>query len=305
MKHVHMILPAVLLALALCVPAMSQDATAVKAAASVNGKMIPYDVLVRQCVARYGAEVLENLILVEAVEQAAQKAGVSVAVHEVDEVYLATEKRIGMRAPVTGITFATWLYSQGLSPASFRQSLYLSMLVEKMVKPKVVVSDDDVSTYYTRNRDRLKQPEKVKVAHICVTSRETAAQLREDILGGKISFAEAAKANSIDPYTKDNGGEWGFIVPGADPFQTAAFALTKDGEISPVVESKMGFHIIKRIERVPEHTPPFEEVDDRIRTELEAARLERLAGEKRVEIIEQARVERYIVDFSTPPPNGE
>ena len=305
MKLSYLSYQAAVLALMLCGSALCQDAPAVKAAASVNGKIIPYDVLLRQCVARHGAEVLENLILVEAIEQAAQKAGVSITIQEVDERCAAAEKQIGLRAPVSGITFAAWLRMEGMSPAAFRQGVYLAMLVEKMVKPKVSVSDEDVVTFYTRNRDRLKQPERVKVAHICVPTREKAEQLRDDILAGRISFADAAKANSIDPYTKDSGGEWGFIVPGPDPFQAASFALTKDGEISPVVESKMGFHIIKRMERTPERIPPFEEVDDRIRAQLEADALERLAAEKRAEIVAQTKIERYVVDFSNPPPNGE
>lgn len=305
MKHSYLVYHAAVLALMLCGPAVCQDSTPVKAAASVNGKMIPYDLLLKQCVARHGAEVLENLILVEAIEQAAQQAGVSITLQEVDERCAAAEKQIGLRAPVTGLTFAGWLRMQGMSPASFRQGVYLALLVEKMVKPKVSVSDEDVSSYYTRNRERLRQPERVKVAHICVASQEKAQQLRDDILAGRISFADAAKDNSVDPYTKDNGGEWGFIVPGNDPFQTASFALTKDGEISPVVESKMGFHVIKRLERMPARIPPFEELQDRIRAELENEALDRLAAERRAQIVADTKIERYIVDFSTLPSNGE
>ena len=145
------------------------------------------------------------------------------------------------------------------------------------------------------------QPEKVNVAHICVSDKEKAEQIRAEIIAGRIAFADAAKTNSIDPYTKDNGGEWGHIIAGNDPFQQAAFALTKDEEVSPVFQTRMGYHIMKRLGRTPAQVPPFEDIQENLKQSLERARFAQLTQQRKRDILAAAQVERVLATFGRYP----
>ncbi len=306
MNHSKTLLIALILALGLTGAGWSQT-DAPQSAAIVNGESIPYSRLVQGCLARFGSEVLQNMITATAIEQAAARAAVTVSKEELDARCGAAERQIEVNAPLTGVNFAIWLERNQMTPDFFRHNIYLTMLLEKMVADQVNITDQMVAEYYNRNREKLRQPDRVKVAHICVSDKQKAEELRSQILAGTISFAEAAKANSIDPWTKDIGGEWGWIAKGEDPFQQAAFALTKDGEISPVVPTRMGYHIIKRLERKPEGLPPFEEVQEALKGSLERERLAHLTGEKKLQIMQAAKVEAvlkpgpYPVSDQQPP----
>jgi len=278
-------------------------------AATVNRENIPYSHLVQACLARFGAKVLEDVITAAVIEQAAARAGVSVSKEELDVRCVATERQIEVNAPLTGVNFPRWLQLGQMTPDFFRHNAYLTMLLEKMVADRVNITDQMVAEYYNRNHETLRQPDKVNVAHICVSDKEKAEELRGQILAGTISFADAAKANSIDPWTKDNSGEWGWIAKGEDPFQQAAFALTKDGEISSVVPTRMGYHIIKRLERRPEGLPPFEELQEALKRTLERDRLGRLVAEKKLQIMQSAKIEGIVKLGPYPisdqqPPSG-
>lgn len=272
--------------------------------ATVNGKDITYKDLVDICLKRHGPATLENLIVATAIEQAANEAGAQVTMDALEKRCLAAKNQIDQRAGVTGYNFVQWLTMNNMTPDMFQESVYLSMLVEEMVADKVSVTDQQVVDYYTRNRENLRKPERVLVAHICVADETKANELRDQIRRGEVSFEEAARANSIDPYTKDKGGEWGYVVEGDDPFQKATFALKKDGELSAVFKSRMGFHIVKRLKREPSEVPPFEEIETQLREKLEREKLMKAAEEKRIEILKAAKVETHINFGPTAPPDA-
>ncbi len=301
MKHPRVTVIAILVAGAIAQAAFGQGEEAPQPAATVNGQSITETALLQGCLARFGPQVLENMIVAQALEQAAVKDSVTVSREELAQRYLAAQRQIEMRSPTTGMNFQTWLHVNNLTPEFYSQNIYMTLLLEKMVAPLVNVTEQQVAKYYHANRDKLMQPEKVNVAHICVSDKEKAEQMRGEIIAGRIAFADAAKTNSIDPWTKDNGGEWGHIVAGDDPFQQAAFALTKDGEISPVFQTRMGYHIIKRLGRKPAQVPPFEDIQESLKHELEGARFAQLTQQRKMDILEAAQVERLLATFGRYP----
>ena len=74
------------------------------------------------------------------------------------------------------------------------------LLVEKMVAAEATVSEEDVRAVYDAARERLRQPERMRISHICVKTKEEAERIRAEIVAGK-PFEEAAREYSIDPYT--------------------------------------------------------------------------------------------------------
>ncbi|MDR2970294.1 MAG: peptidylprolyl isomerase [Tannerellaceae bacterium] len=117
--------------------------------------------------------------------------------------------------------------------------------------------------YVAKIHSREPNPGKVRVAHILIAFRDTTEQAKAEALmkaqdvyakvqaGG--DFSELAKADSDDPGSKVNGGEVKAFGPGEMvlPFEKASFALQTPGEVSPLVESRFGYHIIKLIEKQP------------------------------------------------------
>jgi len=146
---------------------------------------------------------------------------------------------------------------------------------------KIMISADQVRAYYDANKDKeFKQPEQVQARHILIAAdasagpavrdaaKAKAEKLRKEIVGGA-DFAELAKKNSDDPGTKDKGGDLGWFGRGqmVKAFEDTAFAA-KPGEVSDVVESQYGYHIIQVMAKRPEKVQELSEVQDKIQADL-------------------------------------
>ncbi len=126
------------------------------------------------------------------------------------------------------------------------------------LKQRVSVNEDDLRRSYKENQARFTVPEERRASHILIkaeasasadqkkAARAKAEQLLAQLQKAPTQFAELAKKNSDDPGSASNGGDLDFFGRGAmvKPFEDAAFAL-KPGQISGVVESDFGFHIIQ------------------------------------------------------------
>jgi len=137
---------------------------------------------------------------------------------------------------------------------------------------KVEISKEDVRKYYDEHQSDFGTPEERQAAHILISVKADASQTEQDaakvkteqllqqIRQNPAKFAELAKFNSQDPGSAANGGDLGFFGRGmmVKPFEDAAFAL-KTGEISGLVKSDFGYHIIKLISVKPTRVLPFEE----------------------------------------------
>ncbi len=142
------------------------------------------------------------------------------------------------------------------------------------------VSDAQLKQEYQDNIDSYRAPERVSVRHILIKTqglpKEDAPKLKakaEDILkqlqhGG--NFAELAKQNSDDPGSKVKGGELGWIVRGqtVPNFEKTAFSL-KPGQLSGLVETEYGYHIIQVEDKQAAHTQSFDEVKPQLMAELQ------------------------------------
>jgi len=156
-----------------------------------------------------------------------------------------------------------------------RRDLVITNFVEKTIVPKVKVSEEDARKFYDQNPDKFTRPETVKASHILLgvdpkasadekkAAREKAEKLRKELAAGA-DFAALAKANSTDG-SSQQGGDLGYFAKGqmVPAFEKAAFAL-KPGEISDVVETQFGYHIIKLTEKKTSEKVEFKEAQPRI-----------------------------------------
>ncbi|MDX5406636.1 MAG: SurA N-terminal domain-containing protein [Chromatiaceae bacterium] len=142
------------------------------------------------------------------------------------------------------------------------------------------VTADEIAAYYDANKARYTREERRQVAHIMLESEEdnadVAAQAEQLLkqLNNGADFAELAKANSADTFSAENGGVLDWLAPGdmdAD-FEQAAFALESEGQLSQVVKSAYGYHIIKLVALEPAQVKPLTEVSDEIAQTLKQDR---------------------------------
>ena len=153
---------------------------------------------------------------------------------------------------------------------------YLAFAIdEDKVAAAISVSDSDLRRAYADNLERFRVQERVKVSHILLKTtgkppaevqaiRKRMDDLLKQVKGGG-NFAELARKNSEDSASAVRGGDINWIARGqtVPEFEKAAFTL-KPGEISDVITTVYGFHILKVAEREQAHLQPFEEVKDQL-----------------------------------------
>ena len=171
-----------------------------------------------------------------------------------------------------------------------RRSVRYALLDVNKIRQSVQVSDGMLKVQYQANIQQYQVPNQVHVQHILfMTVGKTDAEVEEikkkaeDVLkqvkkGGK--FDELAKKYSEDPGSKDKGGDLSWIRQGqtVPEFEKTAFSLAP-GQISELVKTQYGFHIIKVLEKETAHTKPFEEVKESLRAPLLLSEADKQASE--------------------------
>src|SRR5246127_2575087 len=152
-----------------------------------------------------------------------------------------------------------------------------ALLDLNQLRQNTVVSDDELKVVYQQNIQQFQVPNRVHVEHILLlTTGKTDAEVveikkkAEDVLAQArkkgANFEDLAKKYSEDPGSKAKGGDVGWVLPGqmVPEFEKASFSLNK-GDISDLIKTQYGFHIIKILDKETAHTKTFDEVKDTLR----------------------------------------
>ncbi|HEY1172922.1 MAG TPA: peptidylprolyl isomerase [Verrucomicrobiae bacterium] len=210
--------------------------------------------------------------------------------------------------------FKRRLEAVGMKYETFLQRAEEEMIVRKVVERElantVVISEDAIKKFYSENEKAFDQPEMVKAAHVLLVTLDstTRTDLPEDqkkekrakadqvLMKAKAGedFAKLAKEFSEDRGSKDNGGEYTFPRGKMEPeFEAVAFALLP-GQISDVVTSKYGYHIIKVIEKMPARKIPLTEVSSRIKDSLQAQEVQKQLPAYYKKVKDEAKLEYFL-----------
>ncbi|MCF6434634.1 peptidylprolyl isomerase [Pseudoalteromonas sp. MMG022] len=164
------------------------------------------------------------------------------------------------------------------------------------VTPTKEISEDDVLAYYEESKNQYTEPEKRRVAHILVEGsaedaevQQKAQAILEELKGGA-DFAELAQEKSDDVVSAEIGGDLDWIERDMmDPeFEAAAFALENVGDITDVVASEFGLHVIKLTDIQRQQVKAYDDVKDELRAELERAEKVDAFYQKQTEVTELA-----------------
>ncbi|MBI5085027.1 MAG: peptidylprolyl isomerase [Acidobacteria bacterium] len=184
-----------------------------------------------------------------------------------------------------------------------KKSFLIFAIEEAKLAAGIQISDADLQRAYAQNQDRFRTPERVKARHILLKTMDKSAvelgliQKKADDLLKQIksggNFAELAKKNSEDVSSAVKGGDLDWIVKGqtVPEFEQSAFSL-KPGEISGLVKTQYGFHIIQAQAHEAAHLKPFEEVKAELRLEMARAqvfdKMQRLADQLHAALVRSA-----------------
>ncbi len=216
-------------------------------------------------------DILNELVSAELLYQASQKAGLGDRSKDVDSQLENIKKGFGSEQE-----FQKVLKERGIELKDLREDVkkgvYINAYLEKDIFSKLSpATEDEKKKEYDSNKDKLNVPDEVKASHILIKVSEKATPeekkaakdkidaLRARLMSGE-DFAKLAKENSEDG-SAANGGDLGYFKKGdmVKPFEDAAFGMDKD-QMSPVVETQFGYHIIKVTDKKAAHTLTYEEV---------------------------------------------
>lgn len=161
-----------------------------------------------------------------------------------------------------------------------RRKIRFLLVDQEQVRQKIAVTPADVQAYYTDNIQQYQSPEQVRASHILLkTEGKDAAAVRKQAEGllaqvkAGADFAALAKQHSEDEGSQATGGDLDYFGRGrmVPEFENAAFGM-QPGQVSDLVSTQYGFHIIKVVDKKPASTRPLEEVRAQITDQLQFQR---------------------------------
>jgi peptidyl-prolyl cis-trans isomerase C len=221
---------------------------------------------------------LDQLVTYTVLSQETRARNVSVSDAEVED----NVKQMRSQFPNED-AFKKALAARGMTIEKLRADARIDMSINKMMEAEVAMQPAptaaQVREFYDKNPEKFKQEEAVRASHILIRVAENAdAATKKKLMDeaqsvlkqarGGADFAELAKKHSADG-SAQQGGDLNFFTKGqmVPAFDQAAFAM-KPGQISDIVTTQFGYHIIKVTERRPPASVPFEQVSDRIKEYL-------------------------------------
>lgn len=189
------------------------------------------------------------------------------------------------------------LKSKDITEDSLKKNIEIDILIRSLIddkiQGKVNISDDEAKKFYEDHKERFLRPESYKASHVFIPYADnesltglSEAELKKkqeeltkesEVKAKKIlkearsgaDFTELAKKHSKDEASASKGGDLGFIYKGVfDPGFDEAISKMKPGEISDIVRTKFGHHIIKLMETRPSDTAPYADLKESIQKHL-------------------------------------
>ncbi len=242
------------------------------------------EAIINQAKESFLKRLVDNLLI----EQEAKKAGMGIVIK--DEEVMDVIRDMMAKKKSNMEDFKKNLAREGTSLESLKKDIRSQMmrirLLRREIKSKVIVSDEEIGEYYNKNRQDYEGKEAVRLKQIFLAIpakadkktkakiKEEAGQLRKRVLAGE-SFELLAVKYSQGPGAAQ-GGDIGFIEKGTiiAAVESVAFNLPME-QVSEVIESGIGFHIIKVVDKKGAGLKPIAAVREEIKTKIEDEKLEK------------------------------
>ena len=248
------------------------------------------DMIAKQMASRALPQIAEQFVATTLLKAEAAKKGFAVTAADIDEAISNTVAKLP-----DGMTFDDVLEKMNITLDEARKEMSEGLAINKLIEDvtkDMKAGEEAIAKFYEENARYFEKPEQVEASHILIkldeadatnetakaAAKAKAESLRAQILAGT-NFAELAAIHSDCP-SKAQGGSLGSFGRGqmVKPFEDAAFALGTN-EVSEVVETQFGFHVIKVTGKTPAGKTPLAEVREQIE--------EHLSGEQKMEAVQK------------------
>ncbi len=259
--------------------------------ATVNGAKITKEDVYELLAKHNGEAALDNLITAELVKQEIEAKGISFSDADITAEIDALKLNYG-----SDETFEMVMQQYNVTMDDLREDMRLSAMVRKALESQADVTDDEIKQYFEDNKAMMGgTPEQVRASHILVETKEEADAIKSELDAGA-DFAELAKEKSTDG-SAANGGDLDFFAREdmVQEFSDAAFAL-EVGQVSDVVQSKFGYHIIKKTDYKPAVEADFEAKKEAIRVLLVGQEIGSLSDAWMSDIREKASITNKLTE---------
>jgi len=240
----------------------------------------------------HGREVFDRLINVRLLRAEMIRRNLAIPRPEIDAAFASHLQRLTKNEPKAVEPDAFLRYHFGLSAEDYKQNvIWVELALKRLARTDLQITEADLFNHYWANRKAYSRPEEVRVRHILISpyaftpqgdsraqiagegawrrALEVALEVQAKLREGA-DFPALAKTCSHDKGSAAHGGDLGFFARGVmvKPFEDAAFAL-KPEEMSELVKTTLGYHIILSVERTEESLRPFPEVKEQVQKDYE------------------------------------
>ena len=214
------------------------------------------------------------MISEELLFQQAVKQGITIDEKDVDNEMIRIKRQFRDEKQ-----YLEQLKSSGHTEKNLRKQINrqasISQLIKQVIVPEINVKPEEAKAYFENNPDKFQRPERVRAQHILMKSeqgdseekkaeaRKKLQELHKRIMAGE-DFSALAKEHSQGP-SNVRGGDLGYFTRGrmVKAFEDVAFKLAPN-EVSGIVETQFGYHLIKVLDHQSESKPSYDEVEPRI-----------------------------------------
>ena len=273
--------------------AFEREFSKVQKQAAMQGQQIPADRL-----AQLKSEIVDNLINEELLFQESQRQGIKVTPDTVESSFAAIKQNFPDDA-----AFKKALAELDLSETELQSKIERGQAAKQLIDAQVAngisVSDDENKAFYDAHPEYFKKPEQVKASHILIKPEAVAETTGEDKAAAEKAakdkalvkikevqtklaaggdFSALAKEYSACP-SSSKGGDLGFFSRGrmVKAFEDAAFAM-EPGQVSEIVETSFGYHLIKVTEKQPAAVVSHSEAKEKIGGYLKQEKMRKEVG---------------------------
>lgn len=186
--------------------------------------------------------------------------------------------------------------------AELKKRIVVDTYLKNKVETESKISDEELKKFYEQNIEKFKSGEQIRASHILVKSEQEAQAIQDQLKQGG-NFEELAKTKSADS-SAAKGGDLGWFGKGSmvPAFEKAAFAL-KEGQLSSIVKSDFGYHIIKLTGKRAAGTRPLDEVKEQIKGAIMPQKQQQVFMQLKEDLKKGAKIE--LTEAQTPAPTDK
>ncbi|MEH7483994.1 peptidyl-prolyl cis-trans isomerase [Neobacillus drentensis] len=230
-----------------------------EAVATVGKKTILRQEWLNELEARYGKDVLKEMVDQKVIEEMAAKYKIKITNQDVEREYRMLQATYNSLSKQTVKNEEKW-----------KEQIRSNLLLEELLTKDVEVSSDELSNYYEKNKELFHVPPAYHLSHIVVSTEEEADQALQELAQGS-NFSTLAMERSIEEFSANEGGDIGYLSEEDERYPVQYIQIAKElkkGAYSMPIKVDQGYAIIKLEGKINGKKYSFEDVKEQIRRQI-------------------------------------